>query len=455
MNKRTDGSEVLDKTLYLANENGEVLRTIQPEAGDEVEFSSGDIFDYNIGEPKMVLSFYNGEKDAFEVQFFNLPFDTFTSGGEGTEENPYLITTPGELAQIKNQPAAHYSLGNDIDMNQYGMPYIAPEEFTGSFDGNNYYINNIGLDGSGLFGNVSNSTIKNLQVQSPTLLIGNSHVGIIANQAQNATIENVHIYDAQMSSSRGDNYVGGLLGKASQSDINIVSMLRACELDIHNFGGIAGYVEESNINAAVATGDIDFSDNFGGIAAYVSQSSKISNAHTEFVLLLPVKSGGVAAISDGVIEYCYTTGYAWGELDEFDYPYHDYKRIVHTNNGTVNNCVDAVIENPNRAFFEELGFAYGNTADAPWTGDSLPILYFENDKQSTPIVGIDNSIIRYNGSVVESTDAQRITLYNLQGVIVAASNGRTLDVTNTDKGIYIAIVTDAQGNNHAHKIVVK
>ncbi len=72
-NKRED-SEIIDKILYLADEDGNVLRTFNASEGDEIEFSSGDIFDVYTDEPKMVISFYIGDKDSFEVQFYNLPF---------------------------------------------------------------------------------------------------------------------------------------------------------------------------------------------------------------------------------------------------------------------------------------------------------------------------------------------------------------------------------------------
>lgn len=463
MNKRTDGSDVLDKTLYLADENGNVLRTIKPEEGNEIEFSSGDIFDYHTAYPKMVLSFYNGEKDAFELQYFNLPFDTFTSGGNGSQDNPYVITTPGELAQMHNYVDANFVLGNDIDMSEYPRPYIAPVEFMGTFDGNNYFISNIELNNGGMFDILHHGTVKNLQLQSPILNIGDNNIdmGIIANSSVQSTIENVHVYDAKIYGN-GDNRnsVGGILGQGEYTEINAVSMLRAEELyEINNFGGIVGFINSSKINAAVASGRMDYAKNFGGIASHVS-CSEIRNAHTDFDLLFPQKAGGIVAVLDGstfsaTIEHCYSTSCAIGELEE-DSPMHDFKDIVHTNiDGTINGCVGNEEMEGNRAFFENLGFAYGNTLDAPWVGDGVPVLYFENERHSTPTIEAVESGVVFNGATVFVADALNISLYNMQGQLVVTTQGTTLDVSHVANGIYVVTAISTQGEQRTRKVVVR
>ena len=463
MNKRTDGSDVLDKTLYLADENGNVLRTIKPEEGDEIEFSSGDIFDYHTAYPKMVLSFYNGEKDAFQLQYFNLPFGTFTSGGNGSQDNPYVITTPGELAQMHTQYGANFVLGNDIDMSEYSRPYIALVEFMGTFDGNNYTISNIELNNGGMFDILHHGTVKNLQLQSPILNIGDNNIdmGIIANSSVQSTIENVHVYDAKIYGN-GDNHnhVGGILGQGEYTEINAVSMLRAEELyEINNFGGIVGFISSSKINAAVASGRVDYAKNFGGIASHVS-CSEIRNAHTDFDLLFPQKAGGIVAVLDGsifsaTIEHCYSTSCAFGELEE-DSPMHDFKDIVHTNiDGTIKGCVGNDEMEGNRAFYEALGFAYGNTLDAPWVGEGIPVLYFENERHSTPSIETVESGVVFNGTTVYVADAHHISLYNMQGQLVVTTQGTTLDVSHVANGIYVVTASNNQGVRHTRKVVVR
>ena len=38
--------------------------------------------------------------------------------GNGTLENPYIITSARELDEIRNNLSAHYKLGNDIDLTE-------------------------------------------------------------------------------------------------------------------------------------------------------------------------------------------------------------------------------------------------------------------------------------------------------------------------------------------------
>ncbi|MBQ8893454.1 MAG: hypothetical protein IJ043_03495 [Clostridia bacterium] len=76
------------------------------------------------------------------------------AGGSGTAEDPYLISTPAQLDQIRNAPAACYRLINDIvftaeDFAEGGIFYNGGicwtpiPSFTGALDGNGYAIKNL------------------------------------------------------------------------------------------------------------------------------------------------------------------------------------------------------------------------------------------------------------------------------------------------------------------------
>ena len=178
--------------------------------------------------------------------------------------------------------------------------------------------------------------------------------------------------------------------------------------------------------------------------------------------LLPITTGGIVAVlkggeSDAIIEHCYTTGYAWGELDEQNYPYHDYKDIVHTNDGgTISNSVGGQdIYNKSREYFEGMGFAYGNSYDAPWSGEGLPVLYFENEKQSTPIVELSKNSISYDGMTIEAYNASNLAIYNMQGVRVAWADANILPTRQLSRGIYVVVATDAHHNTTTRKIIVQ
>ena len=116
-------------------------------------------------------------------------------GGSGTEEDPYLIARPSQLALLAQcvneqtagyfEPDVHYLLTADLDLSGYEnwtpigtgpqdgrYPYENPEKaFQGVFDGGGHTVNNLNVaytgattfTSVGLFG-VNDGTIRNLHV---------------------------------------------------------------------------------------------------------------------------------------------------------------------------------------------------------------------------------------------------------------------------------------------------
>ena len=109
----------------------------------------------------------------------------------------------------------------------------------------------------------------------------------------------------------------------------------------------------------------------------------------------------------------------------------------------------------NRTFFEELGYKYGNTVDAPWVGEGLPLLYFENERQSVTAVNNDGNNIQYDGTLVSVSNAEYVALFNMQGQLVATTRGNELNVSDIATGVYVVVATDNNGNNQVRKIVVR
>jgi len=261
-----------------------------------------------------------------------MPFTAFAqfSGGDGTENNPYIITTPAQLAQLAtyvneddfNSPVwsdKHYKLENDIDLSDYGenynneagwipigIDYIFP--FKGVFDGNgkiitNLYIRNVSRQygGDGLFGFVEGGVIKNFGVVNADITIiynnGNSNAGVIAGYINNSIIFNCYSTGAVSasshftSSSAWASNAGGVVGYVRESTISncyskvLVSALSAgVYTSSSRAGGVAGYIVYSTVNNCYATGLINASSSgvyyydsiAGGVVGHSSLST-ISN----------------------------------------------------------------------------------------------------------------------------------------------------------------------------------
>lgn len=115
--------------------------------------------------------------------------DSFASGS-GTEEEPYVINSAGQLAKLASDinsgigekeythSGEYFILGADIDLSAHcwipigsGTSLDSYHSFTGYFDGNNKKITGLYVDESsekysaGLFGHVSGIEIKNVIIQ--------------------------------------------------------------------------------------------------------------------------------------------------------------------------------------------------------------------------------------------------------------------------------------------------
>lgn len=252
---------------------------------------------------------------------------TFDSGN-GTKEEPYIITSGGQLAYLANlvnggnsyYAACHYKLGSDIHLNNTDdfdswvskapdnewtpIGYSADDDshsyFTGTFDGDDHTIYGMYIseesDYAGLFGVVRNGQIKNLCV-SGAYVEGGSYVGGIAGY-----------FSADTTESSGFEYC---------------SFSGIVKSDGNNAGGITGYFRaDGNGNTPVISdccvfGSVTASNGYAGGITGVSEAAtgnaKINNCFTACGVKASKNAGGITGNSrcaDGnsTVEGCYSAG---------------------------------------------------------------------------------------------------------------------------------------------------
>lgn len=170
--------------------------------------------------------------------------------GDGTEENPFIITNPIQLDMMRLNQYNYYKLGNDIDLtydtqNENGLFYndglgwepisysnctsgnyskvYCSDGFSGIFDGDNHkiiglYINRPNEDIVGLFKNTYNTNYSGLNFRNLTLtdvnISGKNYVGGLIGYAYGTTYERTLIFEniSVTGSISGNDYVGGLIG---------------------------------------------------------------------------------------------------------------------------------------------------------------------------------------------------------------------------------------------------
>ncbi len=198
-----------------------------------------------------------------------------------------------------------YILMGNIDMSVISN-YVPKTGFSGTLDGNGFAISNLTVNTPanndvGLFGTMSNGTIKNLSVSNFNMS-GWDRVGVLVGDAQaNSTIQNCTV---SSSSATGKYYIGGIAGVASGQIKNCSS--NATVSGINFIGGIDGwnYATVSNTNSSgTITGSGEWAGGIAGVsdAGIYQSSSSCTISSTRCV-------GGLVGENRGGITESFATG---------------------------------------------------------------------------------------------------------------------------------------------------
>lgn len=316
------GSSATDEVLYIVNTNGERLLEYGPDT--EKGGNLLTIMLYNADtKPALVCVYYNSENWKYTMHFTWLPLSKFAAGGDGSAQNPYLISTAGDFQQIGNAPSAYYRIVNDLDFKNIPWGGIKGS-FSGSLDGGNYTLNHLSLQQSGLFTDLSGTgSIKNMVLYEPQLnLEGNPRsTGFIADRTTGSmssgkgvpcVLSNLHIYKPRITGgSSFDDELGGIVGNAS-----LYTQITQCSVQDADFdlpeasvGGIAGIIRTStSISACSFSGRIR-GNMAGGITAgnYTSGES-ITHCHAHADITGNTVGGIIGSSERATISNCYAEG---------------------------------------------------------------------------------------------------------------------------------------------------
>ena len=313
------------------------------------------------------------------------------SGGDGTKENPYLIGTADELANLANDVATipdfsrgrYFKLTNDIVVNSGVMQndlevlqggkafpetpaignYTSETDYTafqGTFDGDGHTISGIYMTYAqatnylALFRVVEDADICNLRINDMFLYAGAYLAGVAA-RVVNSRIINCSVTDSH------------IFGWGSNS------------------GGIAGQaLGSTKIQNCYVTGKLDGKNDTGGIVGRIGNgdvnSVLVENCYTTVTITNRTKPnmGGVTATNSqgSTVRNCYFTSTSgndavWADQDK----------------GTTENCRQMTIEEMQTDDF--LALLNGNSIVIPaacrWTkGEVTPV---HNYAEATPDAG--------------------------------------------------------------------
>lgn len=238
---------------------------------------------------------------------------------DGTEENPYVLSSAEDVIAIGESDAAmrsHYRLSTTIDLSGYSskLPLGGDKAFSGSIVGTDdasivgINIKNVSATGNfGLFssitGKIKNLTIKgSINLQAAGKVVG----GLLAsNLASGGELKNITAYISKSSIKAGANPVtfGGLVGKneskAEEKETNIITggIQNMCVIyeDFMTISSTSSEVRAGGI-AGESTGSIlgrkDVTKRFGISAYSVYALIKVEDENGQFVT-----TGSVGAVA--------------------------------------------------------------------------------------------------------------------------------------------------------------
>ena len=219
------------------------------------------------------------------------------SGGAGTTADPYVVSTPEQLDQVRNFLTSHFILANDIDLTEYlssvGAGYAQWGEqgwlpigtndviFKGSFNGAGFKVTGIWLNrietfDVGLFGYIRTARIENLGI-----IIGDRGIRAFDNVAGLVGVQDMsrieNCYAIGNVGGRSD--IGGLIGEQIRSS-HIKNCYAICNVsgNLINAGGLVAHLSSnSSIENCYASSNVSANSYVGGLVG--QQIGKITNSY--------------------------------------------------------------------------------------------------------------------------------------------------------------------------------
>ena len=292
--------------------------------------------------------------------------------GSGTEADPYLISTGGELAYVAEQVNngvtsfcnGYYRMTADIYLNDVSgfdswknetagltewTPIGLSNTFGGHFDGNGHTVYGMCIRNSssgyiGLFGyvkgasNTNRATVRNLRVAYSYICANKatSMVGGIIGRINLADIENCSSdVDITITGSKANLTVGGVVGCATDMGFAIRNCSNAGNLFVEtsgtwsNIGGIVGAANDKNTNNGIIencynVGSVtheSLSKGVGGIIGMEGDDNELGTVYIKNCYNLGSIAGGSANVAGicgfvrttTTIESCFNIGESTGK----------------------------------------------------------------------------------------------------------------------------------------------
>ncbi|MDL2300868.1 fibronectin type III domain-containing protein [Lachnospiraceae bacterium OttesenSCG-928-D06] len=257
--------------------------------------------------------------------------------GDGTKNNPYIISDMETFDNIRNNLSAYYKLTSNIDFQgKIVIPIgnLVSTPFKGTIDGDGYTIRNFVIDSSatypGLFGISSSAVFRNLILENGESKknLKKAQIGILASILNNCSLENIEIVNPCVF---GGEQTGALFGSVSGGSVKNCVVRGNIEVEsLYRAGGLGGYAIDAEITKCfvkgrgIVKGVLDA----GGLIGYAPKST-INQCFADIDIESGNYTGGLVGIANGNISECYALGKVTGKYAG---------GLLGSSNGTIKNC---------------------------------------------------------------------------------------------------------------------
>jgi len=268
------------------------------------------------------------------------------AGGDGSSGNPYQVSTPKQLNNVRYYLNKYFIQTANIDMTHdnllseswydsiSGWTPIGDSaaEFVGSYNGNgktisNLYINSNANNNIGLFGKIEGSEIKDLGVIDANIS-GKNNVGGLVGYCASGYLSGCYSTGDLLAYANGGGLIGYILDNTT-----VIGCYSTMSIDVSDSigGGFIGAFTGGTISLCFSNGSITGGDVLGGFVGTMNLGTDIEKCYS----MTTVDSSGTASGFANIVAGNITDCYAAGELSGSSvYGFNDYDTVA----GNLTDC---------------------------------------------------------------------------------------------------------------------
>lgn len=266
-NYTNQGDDAVTKVALHSNDNRIYVGKVSEDDPNRFEFvtlpAAGAVEHADIYTDKGLLISTDITPESFQGTTLNLILSeagmlTENPGQPYGPDNPYMITTPVQFMNVAKDLSGHYKQAATIDLSNLNLIgsdriFNGFGDFSGTYDGNNNRIDELDIEGPGLF-STNNGTLRNIRIFSGTMdASGQTYAGSICG-TNNGTIVGC-FNESRLADGTGT--VGGICGLNGTNGRVIACLNTGTVLQGNIVGGIVGTnnnTSEGAVSACINTG---------------------------------------------------------------------------------------------------------------------------------------------------------------------------------------------------------